>query len=475
MKSTFLNPCSLPAKNLLLLALFSLAFHNAQAQWQAFTPTMPDTVGAFDLRIAHGNDQVAWCVQMKYNVTPSAFEWLPMDNLVFSKTSDGGNTWTGGTIPMGPEPYASNICPISANTAWASGLDLDFVNYVLRTDDGGVTWTRQLEDKFAEATSYVDFVHFWDANNGVAMGDPAVSDTDTIPFYEIYTTTDGGTSWTRVPSSNIPLPIPGEFGSSGYYEVAGDYVWFGSLESENFSSKRLYRSKDRGYHWEELPATEDLVGIFSFADSLHGINLKRISPNVVKVHYTTDGGDTWTERPSLFGADFTSSAVLIPNSLYILAVRRSNNVTGPFKTILSKDLGQTWIELGVTEHAAPMKFSSPTTGYAGEWQSTTHATRMYKYAGSPLSGLLSGQTLNAAITVSPNPTTDVANLHITVAEPAAFTLLLHDGSGKLIERQELEKTADGTARFELQQLPAGLYTLTVSSDKGFLTRSIVKQ
>lgn len=153
-----------------------------------------------------------------------------------------------------------------------------------------------------------------------------------------------------------------------------------------------------------------------------------------------------------------------------------NNVTGPFRTTLSKDLGKTWIELstGTGENVGTVHFNSATLGYGGEWQPTGHATRMYKYAGSPLTGLLSGLALDARATLSPNPTADQVNVEIEVAEPAEFLLLFHDAQGRLMERRFLEKTSVGNARFDLSHLPAGVYTLSMSSQRGYLTRAISK-
>lgn len=474
MNKHFLLP--LVAPNLLLAFAFFCSVSSLQAQWKAYTPALSETVGAFDLRIAQGTDQVAWCVAMKYDVTPTAYTWVPSDSLFFTKTADGGDTWSAGAIPMGAEPYASNICPISSTTAWASGTDVDFVSYVLRTDDGGATWKRQLEDGFTGATSYVDFVHFWDEQNGLAVGDPAPSATEPDPFYEIYTTSDGGLTWSRVPSTNIPPPIADEYGSAALYEVRGDYVWFVTIDVTTGTGKRLFRTKDRGQTWEVLSAADNRINLFSFADTLHGLGAKRISPTKEQLFFTADGGDTWTELPTFLSSIPATSYVLIPGSNFILVTRRVNNVTGPFRTTLSKDLGKTWIELstGTGENVGTVHFNSATLGYGGEWQPTGHATRMYKYAGSPLTGLLSGLALDARVTLSPNPTADQVNVEIEVAEPAEFLLLFHDAQGRLIERRFLEKTSVGNARFDLSHLPAGVYTLSVSSQRGYLTRAISK-
>ena len=442
------------------------------AQWQPYTPNLSDTVGTFDLRIAPDNDQVAWSIAMKYEVLADGYNPLYIDSIYYTRTADGGTTWSGGTVPMGIAPFASNISPISATTAWASGTDVDYVSYVLRTDDGGTTWTRQLEDGFTGPTSYINFVYFWDAQQGIAVGDPAASTTDSVPFYEIYTTSDGGQQWERIPSSNIPA-ADNEYGYTSLYRVADDYIWFGTANATTGENKGLFRSKDRGQHWEALALPTDLAGLFSFADTLHGITRHWTGTNY-KLGYTEDGGTTWQYQPDLPGTDFFSSFVLIPESYYILAVRTPDFITGPYRTSLSKDLGESWIELGTGENAGAARFSSPTVGYAGEWQSTSHATRMYKYAGSPLVGLFSGQALDARITLGPNPVADVLQVQIEVATPMEFVILLHDMQGRLIERKNLNETMQGNAQFDLKRLPAGSYTLTISTSHGHSTRTIVK-
>jgi len=454
-----------------LLAFALLPSTDLQAQWQPYTPVISDTVGTYDLRIAQGNNQIAWSIAMKYDATPVSYDPFYIDSIYYLKTADGGNTWSGGTIPMGPGPYASNICPVSNNTAWASGIDSNFASYVLRTTDGGATWTRQLEEGFTSATSYIDFVHFWDDQNGIAVGDPAASDTHPDPFYEIYRTSDGGQNWSRVSSDDVPATPPNEYGVGGDYFVTGNHVWFPTFDATVNVWTRLLHSADRGATWTTTFAQ---TGNLSFADSLHAIGTVFNPPNYV-IRYTDDGWVTWTNLPAITGGDLTS-IVLIPESYYILAVMRNSIVSGPFRNMLSKDLGQSWTEIGNgAELIDNLQFASPGIGYAGEWQSLEHPTRMYKYAGDPLVGLFSGLELDAQVTLSPNPASDLLQVQIEVAEPAAFVLLLNDMQGQLIERKVLEKTALGNAQFNISQLPAGMYTLTVSSEKGHLTRPVSKQ
>ena len=63
------------------LITFCLFAPDLAAQWQAYTPALPDTAGTFDLRIADGNDQVAWGISMKYDKTSTGNAQFDMSGL----------------------------------------------------------------------------------------------------------------------------------------------------------------------------------------------------------------------------------------------------------------------------------------------------------------------------------------------------------------------------------------------------------
>ncbi len=456
--------------------LICLGSINLSAQWQAFTPSFPDTVGVFDVRVAPGNHQIAWSCGMKFKVTASTYSWVQGVEPNFSKTTDGGQTWTGGTIPLGVTPYINNISPINGDVAWEShtGWDNKIQNFVQKTIDGGKTWTRFMKDQFADDNSYVNFVHFWDAQRGIAAGDPIVAPGQTTPFFEIYLTTDGGKTWSRVPSANIPARLTNEYGSTGVYQVKGNTIWFATFNIQNFQTLRLFRSNDGGQNWEAFDTPK--VGFFAFADALNGIYSERITGNKLQLRRTTDGGKTWSIVNGSPGNDLLTSMTIVPESQIIVASQRTNNLNPPFFTKISKDWGETWLDISTgDENVGAMQFASPTVGYAGEWQPAKHPTRMYKYVGSSLVGLFSGKELTADVNTDPNPTTDFLNVKIETARPLEFVILLNEASGKLVERKNLTETDAGQARFDLKNLPAGVYFLTVSCRDGWLTKKVVKQ
>ncbi len=94
-------------------------------------------------------------------------------------TTDGGNTWTQSNFT---DPKAFPVYCIHAFNA-----DVAFVtaSTIYKTTNRGTTWTAAT-GVFTNSASFPNTIHFFDQNNGVAMGDPVDG------YFEIYTTTNGG-------------------------------------------------------------------------------------------------------------------------------------------------------------------------------------------------------------------------------------------------------------------------------------------
>jgi photosystem II stability/assembly factor-like uncharacterized protein len=108
----------------------------------------------------------------------------------YSRTTDGGATWAAGLIPGAAATLDwSMIYGLDANTAWAMLYNTAAAGGGLwKTSDGGSTWSQQgVGSIFAGSLSFPNVVHFWDANNGMVMGDPTPA-----TWFEIHTTNDGG-------------------------------------------------------------------------------------------------------------------------------------------------------------------------------------------------------------------------------------------------------------------------------------------
>ena len=218
-------------------------------------------------------------------------------------TTNGGTTWICDTIESIPTSlHPSGVFALDARRCWILMYDSSNATggAIVRTTDGGISWS---EDSLAFTTpgGFADFIHFFDGNNGVAVGDP------TNGYFEIYTTSNGGNSWSRVPQANIPPKLNTEFGLIWNFSAAGSSCWFSTANAQTGPSTwlgtgRYYRSTDRGLTWSVhvYPgASPGYVPILGFQDDDVGLG----TGGWGELSRTTDGGLTWTRifSPSHFG------------------------------------------------------------------------------------------------------------------------------------------------------------------------------
>ena len=209
-------------------------------------------------------------------------------------TTDGGQTWTSSTFvdPKGAPVYC--IDALNADTAYVATSE------IFKTTNRGNTWVKQITNY---STGFVNCIHFFDANNGVATGDPNGG------YFEIYTTTNGGDNWVRVPSSNIPAPLPNEVGIVSSFAAYNNTFWFATLGAAN--EQRIIRSTDRGYTWTlltsfSIPST--ITPTIEFRDSLHGLFIG----NGYLIFRTSNGGMTWTSESLPSWIEFIGMPAYIP-------------------------------------------------------------------------------------------------------------------------------------------------------------------
>lgn len=79
------------------------------------------------------------------------------------------------------------------------------------------------------------------------------------------------------------------------------------------------------------------------------------------------------------------------------------------------------------------------------------------------------------IGVFPNPTTHLANIHISVAEHGNCTLNLYDLNGRIVKTLYNSKIKKGLYNFELltEQIPAGTYFVVLDTGQGRSTKKLV--
>ncbi len=253
------------------------------------------------------------------------------------RTLDGGATWTLMPVPGEAATDFRDIEAFSADDAVVMAIARPARIY--RTKDGGKTWARTFFDD--SPGIFLDGFAFFDDRNGVAVGDPMAG------RFFLIATTDGGETWTPSPLDSRPAAAEGEaaFAASGTsLAVLGqDRVWL----TTGGSVSRVWRSEDRGAHWEAFPSAL-LEGLASaggfgvaFLNERRGIvvggDYRAEAASSGNAATSTDGGRTWIAVAERRPGGFREAVAFVPGAKPPLAV-----AVGPSGSDLSTDLGRTW-------------------------------------------------------------------------------------------------------------------------------------
>lgn len=377
----------------------------------------------------------------------------------FSKTTNGGTTWTAGTV-TGPGAGAliGDISAIDGNTAWVvsapSGAAAGTNNGIWKTVNGGSTWARQGTTTAPySSASFANVIHFWDANEGFTAGDPVGSS------FQIFRTTNGGTTWTSVAA---PAPLAGiEYGLTGVKYINGNSIWMGTTKG------RLLRSSDRGATWtaNSTPAldfgggeagggVEGSSAQMAFKDANNGI-LIAIDSEVNAVMYSSnDAGLTW-EPIDATGTWFFGGITHVPGTenSYVTTGNNSDAAQGTGSSY-SRDGGLTWTIIdniaGVDGgQRGTVDFFNSTTGWCGFYANAANTEGILKFVGD-LNLAVNEASAKNNLKVFPNPVGDVVNL---TSDKEVKSVTIYDLTGKKV------KSTNDTKQINVSNLAKGTYIL----------------
>lgn len=381
----------------------------------------------------------------------------------FCRTIDGGESWEGKTIKIsGYKNYSiSMISAVSANEAWAAVYVSTNSRTlkggkILHTTDAGENWEIQASASFSGSKAFPNIVHFWDSRNGVCIGDPNGG------YFEIYTTTDGGANWKRVPSSNIPANKTDETGIVAYYSVVGDNVFFSTTKG------RLYRSSDRGATWTvtQTPLTDSFI--LAFRNAKTGV-IKGHKDDKFLAYQTFDGGDSWTElgaQPNFY----PSGVAYIPNTDTLISVGGYIDSDVNYNGIsYSVDDGRTFTDfadiyryydqysvVGVSPDGKGAWVGAYGFGkyfggmyHRGDLPFNLHNTDVADYKADA----------DSQISFYPNPTTD----YVMFAGADKADIVIYNALGNIVLRADNCMAGNSV---DVSNLPAGLYLVRVLTGRG---------
>jgi photosystem II stability/assembly factor-like uncharacterized protein len=253
------------------------------------------------------------------------------------KTIDGGKKWTTLTIPNTEKLDFRDIQAFDQHNAVV--ISAGSPAKIFKTSDGGKSWQETYSN--THPNIFFDSMAFWNRKDGIAFSDPVDG-----AFFVIITH-DGGNSWTRIPPSKLPPPLPNEagFAASGTcLTVQGDKnVWF----CTGGGAARVIFSNDKGQSWQaaETPiiSGKSTQGAFSilFKDAMNGMivggNYKKENEAIKNAAYTLDGGKSWRLVEKQNPSGFRECAVYIPQLGHGFMI-----TVGPSGCDFSQDNGRSW-------------------------------------------------------------------------------------------------------------------------------------
>jgi photosystem II stability/assembly factor-like uncharacterized protein len=343
--------------------------NNADHQTIVWQPIKVETKASLRGLCVH-NDQVVWASGTNGTVI---------------RSYDQGQTWRIEQIAGAEKLDFRDLHVIDADTvvAMTSGTPAR----IYRTDDRGESWSAVYES--IDPKVFLDSLSFLDQNLGLVMGDPI----DGTLF--LLKTVDGGKTWSRV--EGTPRLEPGEagFAASGTNMITWgrDRVYIalggGEPQAQPVISRILITDSNlRNWRTVSTPIPRhESGGIFSILmiDAQHGVAVggDYKQPSLAKNHFafTTDGGQTWN-LPDAATQDALKGIATSPSGYRscVTAYRRSGGeigllAVGPEGTDSSHDLGKTWINISAEGfHAtqfAPggrVGFAVGSEGRVSRWQ-----------------------------------------------------------------------------------------------------------
>lgn len=208
---------------------------------------------------------------------------------------------------------------------------------------------------------FYDAMRFWNAQEGIAIGDP------TDGCLSVIITRDGGHSWNKLNCGVLPDQSEGEFAfaaSNTNIAIAGEHTWIAT----GGSKARVFYSPDKGMNWEvfDTPIVQgdETQGIYSidFYDEKTGFiiggDYTKPENNRGNKAFTNDGGRTWQLIADGQEPGYRSCVQYVPGS------QAKELVAVGFEGVsFSSDGGQHWKQLS-DEPFYTVKFVSDSTAFA---------------------------------------------------------------------------------------------------------------
>jgi photosystem II stability/assembly factor-like uncharacterized protein len=385
-------------------------------------------------------------------------------------TTDGGNHWQLVSLPAVTGVHLLSGYAIDMNIAWIVLDDTAGTSNggIFKTINGGNDWIKQ-GTAYPGAGGHPSEIYFFNADSGLCVGEPRNG------YWEIYTTTDGGTNWIRVPSASIPAPAPEDFTGDGISRAgAGNCFWF------NSASCSVYRTTDKGLTWSVARNIFPIPAYFlelAFKDNMNGLAMSYFGDELNRVSRSTNGGDSWTSLPAPPSSPSTYWITYVPGTNGSYFVTSHKNTGFPQPTIpgsmYTPDDGNTWIPVDNLPHG-PASFINGKIGWSAGCGDT-----IFKWSGYPL-GICADYAHNHLIntvTLSqnyPNPFSLSTLIQFQIPISSKVIIKVFDMQGLEVKTLVNEEKPAGSysVNFESAGLIRGIYYYRLQVGESVQTKKL---
>ncbi len=278
-------------------------------------------------------------------------------------TTNGGVTWASVDLPNGSSGFyqLTDVSFVDATHGWVCGLftpTIGATSYrILATTDGGDTWSVETLPANVKVLKQVDFVN---VSDGWATG--WGYDSGTAKWgYILLKTTDGGTTWTA------SLFGDGQANLNAIDFTSASEGWVATASVADYAPAKIWHSTDGGSTWA-VSTTMEGATITDLAASASGEcyasgQTQGLGDWEGFVLHTTDDGATWkqeysdeTVKPQAI--DFSSSTAIAVGAGGFFLTRDAS--TGTWSQTAP----------GVRANLTHVQFLNANLGWAVGWKST---------------------------------------------------------------------------------------------------------
>ncbi len=419
------------------------------------------------------------------------YGWAVGTNGFMLRTTNGGTNWQYNFLPTLQWLY--DVFFVNSNKGWTVGGNVNTA-VILKTNDGGINWTSQLESSLY---SWLHGVCFTNENEGWVCGYNGV----------ILKTTNSGVTWQKqsspvnyslqkvvFPTTNVGY-IVGELGTILKYNYnsnnigvikpnGGENIVAGTIYNIEWSSigiiaVKIEYSTNNGVNWISIVdstlstgiyewqvpnvlSSQGLVRISDKADlsnyDISNSNFNIVSSKNIRVIYP-NGGEVLQGGNSI-DIIWTSNEILnvkleysINNGASYELIAENYSSSGLYTWIVPS-IATTQGRIRISDQSLPIIFDVSDTTFrinkvVSIWEDINHPEEFF------------------ILQNFPNPFNPSTKINFSLAEEAFISLDVYDMLGNLVENLILESKPSGnySVEFTPVRLPSGVYLCRLTTPK----------